>query len=71
MITNVYHVMKLIQETKVLIAPDILLNAWPGLRYRLELCRAKNGAHVEMCLNINSLSCCNRCSTMYFVQLVD
>ena len=32
-----------------LIAPHMLINTWQELEYRLDICRATTGAHIEVC----------------------
>jgi len=31
-----------------LITPDMLINTWQELEYRLDICRATTGAHIEV-----------------------
>jgi len=31
-----------------LITPHMLINTWQELEYRLDICRAKTGAHIEV-----------------------
>jgi hypothetical protein len=39
---------QLIIETVELITPHMLINTWQELEYRLNICRATTGAHIEM-----------------------
>jgi len=34
-------------EAVELIAPHMLINTWQKLEYRLDICRATTGAHIE------------------------
>jgi len=35
-------------EAAELITPHMLLNTWQELEYRLDICRATTGAHIEV-----------------------
>jgi len=35
-------------ETVELITPHMLINTWQELEYRLDICRATTGAHIEV-----------------------
>jgi hypothetical protein len=35
-------------EAVQLITPHMLINTWQGLEYRLDICRATTGAHIEV-----------------------
>jgi len=35
-------------EAAELITPHILVNTWQELEYRLDICRATKGAHIEV-----------------------
>ena len=35
-------------EAVELITPHVLINTWQGLEYRLDICRATAGAHIEV-----------------------
>jgi len=37
-----------IVEAVQLITPQMLLNTWQKLEYRLDICRATTGAHIEV-----------------------
>jgi len=37
-----------IVEAVELITPHILLNTWQELEYRLDICLARTGAHIDM-----------------------
>ena len=36
-------------EAVKLIKPHMLINTWQELEYRLDICRATTGAHIEGC----------------------
>jgi hypothetical protein len=38
-----------ITEAVELITPHMLINTWQELEYRLDICRATTGAHIEVC----------------------
>jgi len=38
-----------IMEAVELITPHMLINTWQELEYRLDICRATTGAHIEVC----------------------
>jgi hypothetical protein len=35
-------------EAVKLITPHVVINTWEELEYRLDICRAKTGAHIEV-----------------------
>jgi hypothetical protein len=37
-----------ITEAVELITPHVLINTWQELEYRLDICRATTGAHIEV-----------------------
>jgi hypothetical protein len=37
-----------IAEAVELITPHMLINMWQELEYRLDICRARTGAHIEV-----------------------
>jgi hypothetical protein len=39
---------QLIIEADELITPHMLINTWQELEYRLDICRATTGAHIEV-----------------------
>lgn len=47
-IVNIRHLKQRIQSGVALVTRDILRSVWRELEYRLDLCRANNGAHVEL-----------------------
>ena len=36
-----------IREAVAAVTPDMLINVWEELAYRLDVCRVTNGAHIE------------------------
>ena len=38
---------RIVEEVEI-ITPHMLINMWQGLEYRLDICRAKTGAHIEV-----------------------
>jgi hypothetical protein len=42
------QISKRIIEAVELITPHMLINTWQELEYRLDICRAKTGAHIEV-----------------------
>jgi hypothetical protein len=42
------QISKRIFEAVELITPDMLINTWQEVEYRLDICRAKTGAHIEV-----------------------
>jgi hypothetical protein len=34
---------------RIVEAVEMLINAWQELEYRLDICRATTGAHIEVC----------------------
>ena len=44
---NLPEVKDRIREAVAVITPDMLVNVWEELAYRLDVCRVTNGAHIE------------------------
>ena len=46
-IQDISHLWERIVAAGGTVTPDTLLNSWREVKYRLEVCRATNGSHVE------------------------
>jgi hypothetical protein len=46
-IRDLQHLQDRIATAIATVTPDIIQRAWHEIEYRLDICRAKNGAHIE------------------------
>ena len=44
---NLPELRERIREAVAAVTPDMLINVWEELAYRLDVCRVTNGAHIE------------------------
>jgi hypothetical protein len=47
-INNIEHSKARITEAVHSVTPDVLHRVWQELQYRLDVCKATNGSHVEL-----------------------
>jgi hypothetical protein len=47
-IRDLNHLRARLIATVNAITPEMLANTWEEVKYRLDLCRATNGAHIEL-----------------------
>ncbi|GBN77650.1 hypothetical protein AVEN_131335-1 [Araneus ventricosus] len=47
-INDINHLKQRITDVIHSVTPDVLTRVWEGLDYRLDVCRAANGAHIEL-----------------------
>jgi hypothetical protein len=45
---NIQYLKQWIREAAASVTPDVLGTVWQEMKYPLDVCRAKNGAHVEL-----------------------
>jgi hypothetical protein len=47
-IHNIQHSKQRIREAAASVTPDVLGRVWQEMEYRSDVCRATNGAHIEL-----------------------
>ena len=47
-INDTDHLKERIRDDIYSVTPDILARVWDELEYRLDVCRATNGSHIEL-----------------------
>jgi hypothetical protein len=47
-VDNIQHLKQRIREAAASVTPDVLGRVWQEMEYRLDVCRATNGAHTEL-----------------------
>jgi hypothetical protein len=47
-IHNIQHLKQRIREVSASVIPDLLGQVWQEMTYRLDVCKATNGGHIEL-----------------------